>query len=416
MTTTYPALHGNFGTTEYCIITMRVSELVRMIQFPSDVPGWEDRSIEERFQRNLDITRINRDIAPYFAGDAKRFSGSLVVAAHNPDGMAFESIHDVVKNGTLPVAYKLTTEDLGFVTLNDQKLIPLDGQHRAKAFQTVMKWIEHPESRPANISSDNGLGEDKVAIILVKFDRSLSRYIFNKINKYARPTSKAGKLITDDDDSMAVITRRLVESGPIPRRLINIDANSLNKTAFEFTLISTFHDANKALLSCLPIPSVGKPEKMSDLERDKRQVEIAEEWNRLITGIGKWKKALNDPQETGDKARTTLREKSLLGRPIGQLALVKGYAHACILSGRNIDRKPLVRKLDSINWDMDAGMWKGVLVKPNGKVMYGVRVANIAAKLIAHLIGAKLPKTDVERILDCIYGTKRRRKSLPVQI
>ena len=153
-----------------------------------------------------------------------------------------------------------------------------------------------------------------------------------------------------------------------------------------------------------------------ELERDKRQIEISEEWNRLISGIGKWKKALNDPQETGDKARTTLREKSLLGRPIGQLALVKGYAHTCILSGRNIDRKPLVRKLDSINWNMDADMWKGVLVKPNGKVMYGVRVANIAAKLIAHLIGAKLSKTDVERILDCIYGTKRRRKSLPVQI
>ena len=61
-------------------------------------------------------------------------------------------------------------------------------------------------------------------------------------------------------------------------------------------------------------------------------------------------------------------------------------------------------------------MWRGVLVKPNGKVMYGVRVANLASKLIAHMIGANLSKSDTDLVLDHIYGTKRRRKRLPLQI
>ena len=67
-----------------------------------------------------------------------------------------------------------------------------------------MGWIKQKENRPKNLDMDEGLENDQIAVILVKFDISLSRYIFNKINKYARPTSKAGKLITDDDDSMAV--------------------------------------------------------------------------------------------------------------------------------------------------------------------------------------------------------------------
>ena len=416
MTSTYPALRGKFGTTKYYVIMMRMSELVDMIQFPTDVQGWEDRSIEEKFQRKLDIRRITRDIAPYFASDPRRFSGALVVAVLDPDNIGFESIHSVVNDGKLPLAYNSTTNNLGFVTFNNQKFIPLDGQHRAKAFQMVMDWHRHPENAPPKTILKDKLGDDQITLILVDFDTSLSRYIFNKINKYAKPTSKAGKLITDDDDAMAVITRRLVEGGTVPKRLVNLESNSLNKDAFEFTLLSTFYDANKALLSSLPVPSVGKPEKMKNEEMDQRQIEIAKEWKRLIDGIKEWTDALKDPEKNGDKNRITLRAKSLLGRPIGQLSLVKGYAHACNTIGPDVNRDLLVEKLNAINWNINTDMWKGMLVKPNGRIMYGIRTANLASRLVAHLIGAKLTKTDVESILAFLYGNRRGNKRLPSQI
>lgn len=416
MTTTYPALRGKFGTTEYYAIVMRVSELVGMVQFPSDETGWRNNSIEEQFQRKLDMSRVTRSIAPYFASDSKRFSGSLVVAVSNPDDMKFENMEDVTKDDALPFAYGSATDSLGFVTFNNLKLITLDGQHRTKALQLAMHWSKNPESKPTDIISDDSLGDDQITLILVNSDTTLSRYIFNKINKYAKPTSKAGKLITDDDDAMAVMTRKLVEGGTIPKRLVNIESNSLGKSAIEFTLLSTFHDANKALLSSLPVPSIGKPENMKDEERKLKQAEIAVEWQRLTTGIRQWKNALEDPEKSGDKYRINFRKKSLLGRPIGQLTLVKGYAHACISMGQVVDRDVLVKKLNSINWDMDKDMWKGVLVKPDGKVMYGVRAANLASKLVSHLIGTDLPQTDIDKILDFVHGAKRHRKRLPPQI
>ena len=416
MTSTYPALCGKFGTTRYYVIMMRMSELVDIIQFPADVPDWEDRSIEEKFQRKLDMTRITRDIAPYFASDPRRFSGSLVLAVLDTDNIKFESIHSVVHDGKLPLAYSSTTNNLGFITFNNQKFVPLDGQHRAKAFQMVMDWHRHPETMPMQTVPDDKLGDDQITLILVDFDTSLSRYIFNKINKYAKPTSKAGKLITDDDDAMAVITRRLVEGGTVPKRIVNLESNSLNKDAIEFTLLSTFHDANKSLLSSLPVPNIGKPEKMKNNERDQRQIEIAAEWKRLISGIKEWNDAIKNPEKNGDNNRKTLRAKSILGRPIGQLSLVKGYAYACNAIGQNVNRDLLVKKLNMIDWNINADMWRGMLVKPNGRIMYGTRVSNLAAKFIAHLIGAKLTKTDIERILTFIYGNKRRNKRLPPQI
>lgn len=393
MTTTYPALRGKFGATTYYVVTMRVSELVDRILFPADMPEWGNLSIEEQFQRKLDTRRIQRHMMPYFATDERRFSGSLVVAVQDMTGKEFEGIHDITAK-PLPAAYGAAADDLGFLTLDCQKLIPLDGQHRAKAFQLALK------------EGNSELADDGISVIIMGFEKSLSRHIFNKINKYARPTSKAGKLITDDDDAMAVITRGLITKGIIPKRLVNLESNSLNKSSHHFTLISTLYDANKSLLSVLPVKVVGRPEDMDRKERERNQKEIAGEWTRLISGISEWGKALDNPDKKGDKYRTSMRQRSILGRPIGQLALVRGYVYACG-NTEHADKDAIVGKLDKIDWRIKNKMWEGLLVRPNGRMMYGSRVATTASKMIAHLVGVRLSKSMEDQLLDYIHGTAR---------
>ncbi len=410
MTSTYPALRGRFGRTEYYVMTVRIADLVKNIRFPTEVDGWETYSLEEQFQRKLDERRIDRDIAPYFAKDARRFSGALVMAteASNGGAMGFDNIRDVVKDD-LPAAYNRPTQDLGFVTFEDDSrhLIPLDGQHRARAFQCVL------ENDP-----ENKLGDDRVVVIIVPFDKGDSRYIFNKINKYAKPTSKAGKLITDDDDAMAVITRKIIEGGIIPRKLVNIDSSSLNKKSPEFTLMSTVYEANRELLPALPIQIVGRPETMNDKERDDMQKDIEKEWRRLLSGIIEWKKVLGDAAKNGDSSRIELRKRSILGLPVGQLSIVMGYSLACVLLGAtDTDKDTLVKKLNRINWSRDNDMWNGILIRTNGRVMYGKRTARTAGRLIAHLLGAEISQRDANFILDQKYGKGRAKsKKLPNRI
>lgn len=106
MPTTIPALRGNFGSTEYWITTMNIGEFVRNVQFPQDLSDWDDLSIEEKYQREINLRRVRNEIAPYFATDPDRFSGSLVLAVINDDEMTFEALPKLGGGGNPPALSK----------------------------------------------------------------------------------------------------------------------------------------------------------------------------------------------------------------------------------------------------------------------------------------------------------------------
>ena len=393
---------------------MPVSELVGRVRFPADMPEWKGLSIEERYQRTLDMARIRRELAPYFANDDKRFSGSLVLAVCNDEHVAFERLFDLT-GAQLPSLYMDAASDMGFVTMQGQEvLVPLDGQHRAKAFQMVMGG--HSDGAPSRpLKPSTGLARDTVAVILVRFEAGTSRYIFNKINRYARPTAKADKLITDDDDAVAVITRRLITDNVIPARLVNISTNILTAKTHEFTTLAALYEANKKLIAALDVPSTSRPERMDDRERGERLAELAAEWRRLLSGIGAWRRAVKDPGEGGDEGRASMRKKSILGRPVGQISLINGYALACMKDRDRADRDGLVARLDRVDWGMDAPEWRGLLVKLNGKIMASKSASNNAGIIIAHRIGAKLTDRERDRALKFIHGASKGHK-LPSRV
>ena len=232
MPTTIPALQGKFGTNEYWLTTMNVAEFVRAARMPMEMPDWDDLSLEERYQRDIHIGRIRKSIAPYFAKDPHRFSSALVLAVTNPEEIVFEPLSEVSKVKGIPALYKSATRDMGFLTLPGEcQLVPLDGQHRAKAFKYAMDGQDDNNKPIPGMPSNHDLGMDTVAVILIPFDTKRSRRIFNKINRYAKPTNKADNLITDDDDAMAVLTRSLVDpgGGGVNPRLVRTGSNTLSK-------------------------------------------------------------------------------------------------------------------------------------------------------------------------------------------
>ena len=396
---TYPALRGTFGTTEYFVVTMPISELVNSIEFPSEIDNWGTNSLETRYQRNLDHSRIQNHIEPYFGKDEKRFSNSLVLAVRDYSKMEFEPVRDITK-GKLAAAYESKSDNIGFLTMKPQNFIPLDGQHRVKAFQNILEQDKESE-----------LGSDVISVLMFEFEDSHARYIFNKINKYAKPTSASENLITNDDDSLAVVTRWLIADGVIPARLVNTESVSLNKKSHEFTLLPTFHNANKSLLSLLPIPPKRNGVNMNDKEREKIQKELRAEWEILLSGICVWKDALKDPSEKGDEVRKKLRSESILCRPIGQLSVIRAYTFA---QSKKFNKHSIINKLNKIDWSIDSKIWTDLLVKPNGRMMYGVRVATTASKMIAHLVGVKLSNGEEDKLLEHMYGNSRStRKKLP---
>ena len=412
MPTTIPALRGKFGSTEYWLTTMRVGELARSVVMPKDLPEWKDLSIEERFQREVNTSRVIKDIAPYFAGDENRFSGALVLAIINPDNIAFEFLGDFPGGRHVPQLYQSASRDMGFLTLSGEEvLVPIDGQHRAKAFKFAMTGSDDNGKPLSRIKGNTALAEDQAAVILMRFDAHTSRLIFNKINRYAKPTGKSDNLITDDDDAVAVITRHLLaEDGVLQARLVRIGANTLSQNAPEFMPLATFYEANVAIAS--ELPGAGKPSQMNEKQRELATDEIRRVWELLFTSIELFEKALRDPTDQGDGARIRIREETLLGKPIGQLALVRAFLlmrERCV----GVSDAMLCERLNRIDWSANADLWRGVLVAPNGRVLAGKTTVNRAAIFIAHLGGVQLTAGERETLLEAIHGEDWRNHQLP---
>lgn len=418
MLTMLPALRGKFGETEYYLSTMYVGEAIRLASFPEDVPDWECQSVEERYHRDIDLSSIRKFIAPYFANDPVRFSGALVLAVIDPDDtMAFEPLTQFAGRSSAPALYQTATSNMGFLTLNgDEILVPLDGQHRIKAFQYAIDGHDDNNRPIPSLKVNTDLSKDQVAVILVRFQPTPARRIFSKINRYAKPTSKADNLITDDDDAIAVMTRELLgEDGVIPTRLVRIGANTLPKTAPEFTTLATFYESTAVMVNELGYVGKGKPADMDEDQRELVKEDVQPLWEKLLSGIDLWAKALADSSENGDADRSAIREDTLLGKPIGQLALVTAFMRIrekCV----GVEYDEICARLNRVSWDVSDPMWHGVMMNPNGRVMSGKTTVNRSAQFIAYLCGAELSKDEQENLLEQIHGPGWDEHELPPPI
>ena len=91
--------------------------------------------------------------------------------------------------------------------------------------------------------------------------------------------------------------------------------------------------------------------------------------------------------------------------------MIRAYTFA---QSKKFNKHSIINKLNKIDWSIDSKIWTDLLVKPNGRMMYGVRVATTASKMIAHLVGVKLSNGEEDKLLEHMYGNSRStRKKLP---
>ena len=246
MATTIPVMRAKMGSTEYYQGVMSAGELVDTVGYASEIEEWQDLSIEERMQRELDKNRIAKDIVPYLQNDEDRFFGALIVDIYRGwEDVEFEQLGEVVSR--LPRRYAQEAELFGFLHLpGKRRLIALDGQHRLKALHWAIAGNEDYD-----ISPKSELSSDMVSVIFIKHggDNRKARKIFNKVNRYAKQTSRGDNIITSEDDPLAIISRRLIREGePLFGDLVNWKSNTLARGSKQFTTISAVYDTVATIL------------------------------------------------------------------------------------------------------------------------------------------------------------------------
>lgn len=397
MATTVFAIKGKLGSTEYYVITMKAGEVVSNIRIPKDVEGWGDLDIEQRYQREINDTRVKNFIAPYLANDKDRFFGSLLVTMQNSDNIEFESLTDVVKK--LPVAYKTPASGAGFLTLTGAEIMfPIDGQHRLRALKYAIDGKDSSGKDIPNLHASSDLAQEDIVIILFKFNIETSRKIFTKVNKYAKPTTKAQNLITDDDDVVAVITRKIANE-VLDARMVNFKNNTLNNKSVEFTTLATLYECVSSIIDAIH-GRVDKATRPDDQTERLYYKSVTDVFNDLVENIEHFKTILTHTGEEGDERRKELRMQILLAKPIVQLCLVKAFMKikdAKTEDGRTPTNAEVFQGLNDMDWSMKDITWQKILM--NGeRIMSGKGTINLATNFIIYFSGFML-KDDEENLL-----------------
>lgn len=394
MATVLPAMQGKMGSTQYWLVTMPAKELTERLTIPKHIEGWDDLSVEERYQREIDYKRVRRQIAPYLTTDDDRFFGAFIVSVLNADGVDFEPLGDMVSK--IPNLYKKAGKAFGFLTLaGSEVLVPLDGQHRLAALDFAITGKDESKRPIDDFDANVSVAADDCAVILIMHDAVKSRSIFNKVNRYAKKTTKAEDLITADDDVIAVIVRENIANEVIPARLVNYRSNTLNTSAKEFTTLSTLYEATKVLLEDL----VGKID--TQILPDRATIKMLRDsaidfWSELCERIDTFARALHDQGAEGDDKRKEIRSSYVLGKPIAQFALAQAVVRMRSEddTGTRLSLAEVCRRVNTVDWSFESPLWQGVLMNGN-RVLAGRTAAKFAGRVVAYLLGENLSEDEL---------------------
>lgn len=392
-----PCVKGRMGNTDFYQATMKARDLVQGVRAASALEEWKGMSIEERMQREPDMKRIKGEIAPYIAGSNDRFFGAVIVLVYKGE-VYFDSMKDWVSNKA-PRAYQSAADDIGVITIDGGSLIMLDGQHRLLALEMVIK-------KPDEVTGEcrEEVPNDDVCVIFINHqDNEKTRRIFNKVNRYAKTTSRGDNIITSEDDRSAIVARKLLLDGaPLGVKakggsdvIVEWKNNTLAARSTKLTTISVVYETVKLILTDkgVPLDPTSRP---TEEELDQYYEWAEHFWNTVLEKLQPYQEALYDSSQIPEMRKDD-HPYSLLFKSAPQIALFRGL----ITATRN-DRLSLceaVQRANKINWGMSSTIWTNVLVNPNGTMARAQQAQNLGGKLIAYLIAAdKMTKEEIDAV------------------
>jgi len=227
-----PAIRGILGDIVYYTSSFTFKQIAERVK-KIDQELHTSTSLKDQLQRSL--TKNYESITDYILSQKEHFFNALVLAVYDGDPVWNE----------IEVGFK--GEDyynMGFLRLNgEEKIFPVDGQHRVEGIKDAIKKC--PE-----------LEDETIAVILIghhkdKEGMEKTRRIFSTLNRYAKPVSTGDIIALDEDDTVAIVTRNMLESFPL---FMNENISDEKKTKAiadkdtkSFTSLIKLYETNKVI-------------------------------------------------------------------------------------------------------------------------------------------------------------------------
>jgi DNA sulfur modification protein DndB len=383
-----PAIRGILGDIVYYTSSFTFKQIAERVK-KIDQELHTSTSLKDQLQRSL--TKNYESITDYILSQKEHFFNALVLAVYDGDPVWNE----------LEVGFK--GEDyynMGFLRLNgEEKIFPVDGQHRVEGIKDAIK--KSPE-----------LEDETIAVILIghhkdKEGMEKTRRIFSTLNRYAKPVSTGDIIALDEDDTVAIVTRNMLESFPLfmnenisdekkTKAIVEKDTKSFtsliklyetNKIVYKY--YTSFRDNTKRIHSSTEIDKFlkfrPKQEDIDDFEKY-----LTEFWELFINSFEGMKEYVaSTEKDAAAKYRNRENGGLLYFRPVALPQLVTAILETCFRSKVTlsdsmsaysqlemcISKAPWVKVL----WDVESRtmiMKNKTLVRPLLMFMYARSVLN----------------------------------------
>lgn len=376
-----PALRAKMGDWTYYIASMTLEELTLRVTTASAFH--QSRRLEELIQRSLSPRA--KDIAEYLLSQSQRLFGTLVVGVYGgePEWLEVE-----IRERARPWGEGNERLDgaIGLLRLSgSEQLFALDGQHRLVGAKRALE-------------NDPSLGDEEVAVIFVGHSKDQAglertRRLFSTLNRYAKPVSKRDIIALDEDDAVAIVTRRLIDSHALFSDRIAVGKTKAVPVSdrTSFTSIVALYDCVEMILKIYPAWKAGyKRIRPPDGILNQLTRHCVDYWNVVMGEHEILQEYIEVPSDANPAEPVRGRHGGhLFFRPVGILAHT--WTATTLCSKEATDTRTAIRRLATVPVELAEAPWAGLLWDGENQRMITSREAQRAARrLIYHAVGGAL--------------------------
>jgi DNA sulfur modification protein DndB len=411
-----PALRGHMGDWIYYSALIPMGELSSRVKYAHELRARDERKMSDFIQRALETTSRVKQIASYLESD-ERFFSSLVLAMYGGDpGWLDISLKEKSEEARAVSKYVRGwgVDSLGFLEMTGkEKIFALDGQHRLAGIKEAIK-------------SNANLADELVSVLFVGHKNSISgntrtRRLFTTLNKTAVKVQKKDIIALDEDDVMAIITRKLVETNDWfspPKISLAASTNVPKNDHTAFTTIVSLYDTLKILFS----KGLGHRNDTLRFNRPTdKQLEVYE--NYAMAFFDCLRESFPVLQAYFDTPLTDIKDKALrsesgghiLFRPIGLEVIADTY---CMLQRRRgLDHDEISGLFSKLPVDLLEEPYCGLLWNPRKQSIIS-KSKSVVKRVIGYTLGSGTADTnlldDYRRVLEGVDDASER--DLPPKI
>lgn len=371
MSELYPVIRGRMGGRDYYLGKMTFQEVAAKVRIFSDLDP--NPTLEGRLQR--EIKKRSSEITLYLKRQPERFFGAIIVATWGgrPEYVRVRMEDHPLLDGDY---------EFGLLKLDGRAdFFALDGQHRLQSIKQVIE--EKPELR-----------REEVSVLFVTHERTeagniRTRRLFHTLNRYAKPTTTGENVVLDEDNVLAIGTRRLLGCGVgvLDQARVEIGRKQVSRSQSQvFTSLAALFDLSKLALE--PVYRFSRDKdylKFRPAAEDVENVFCAlrslwVEIERLLKEVGEVGRNGAEPGEfrepDGDPARGHLLFRpvglKLLGHVLGRLVARRSDVpvERCVALRGDFWEEPVVQAFQ-LPLVIGESPWRGTILRGNRIVNSG---------------------------------------------